>query len=161
MTVIYLVVLNVFFDANTLRIVIIVNLTNKVFTFNKSIYLGIIHEYIDIFYIIIDFTKAFIAIITTSIIVFELFIIIQKEVVFGFRYQRISLVLISFENNILAINVEFIFILKTKVILIAKYITRTNLYFDSEFILYINNLLKLTFSISISNIIYTIITDII
>ncbi len=61
-------VFNILFDINTPWIVIMINLINKAFIFNKNIYLGIIHEYID--------TKTFTIIITTSTIIFELFITI-------------------------------------------------------------------------------------
>ncbi len=71
---IYPIVPNVLFDTNTLWIVIIINLTNKAFIFSKSIYLGIIYEYVDIFYIIIDFIKVFITIAITSTVVFKPFI---------------------------------------------------------------------------------------
>ena len=76
MIVIYLAVSNILFDTNIPWIVIIINFTNKVFIFNKNIHLGIIYEYIDISYIIIDFMKVFTAITITSIVVFELFIIV-------------------------------------------------------------------------------------
>ncbi len=59
------------------------------------------------------------------------------------------------------INVEFILILETEVILITEYITRINLYLNSEFILYIDNLLEPTSFTPINNIVYMIITDII
>ena len=37
MITIYLIVFNILFDTNTLRIVVIVNFINKIFIFNKSI----------------------------------------------------------------------------------------------------------------------------
>ena len=73
MTAIYPTVPNIFLDTNTLYIVIIANLISKTFTFNKGTRLGSIHEYIDTSYIIIDITKAFIAIATASITVSKLF----------------------------------------------------------------------------------------
>ncbi len=78
---------------------------------------------------------------------------------FGSRYQRTSLVSALFENGIPAMSVEFTFILKVEVILITKYTTKFN--FNPESTFYINDLLKLAFSISISNIIYTIIANVI
>jgi len=72
----HLIVSNVFFDINTLCIVIIVNLTNKTFTFNKDTYLGSIYKYIDISYIIIDIAKTFTAVATTFTAVSKPFITI-------------------------------------------------------------------------------------
>ena len=76
MTTIYLTILNVLLDINTLHIVIIVNPINKTLIFSKGIHLNSIHECIDISYIIIDITKAFIAIVTIFTAVFEPFIVI-------------------------------------------------------------------------------------
>ncbi len=56
-------------------------------------------------------------------------------------------------------SVEFIFILEIEVILIVKYTTRFD--FNFKFILYINNLLKPIFFISINDTIYTIIANVI
>ncbi len=80
---IYLTVFNTFLDTNTLYIVIIVNLTNKILTLSKDMCLSLIYEYIDILYIIIDMAKTFIAVVTAFIAVFELFITIQKITMFG------------------------------------------------------------------------------
>ena len=76
MITIYLVVFNVFFNVNILRIIFIINSISKALTFSKGICFGTIYKYIDIFYIIINFTKTFTIIITTSTIIFELFITI-------------------------------------------------------------------------------------
>ncbi len=75
-TTIYPIVLNILFDANTLYIVIIINLTNKTLILNKNICLDSIYKYIDILYIIINIAKVFTVVTTTSIAVFELFIVI-------------------------------------------------------------------------------------
>ena len=50
---------NILFNTNTFYIVIITNPTNKILTFNKSIYLGSIHKCIDTLYIITNIIKAF------------------------------------------------------------------------------------------------------
>ncbi len=78
---------------------------------------------------------------------------------FNFKYQRIFLTLISFENGILAIGVEFTLILKIEAILIAEHIINFNSVFEPT--LYINNLLKTASSIFINDAIYTIIVNII
>jgi len=78
---------------------------------------------------------------------------------FGFRYQWTSLTLILFENDIFAIDVEFIFILKVEIILIIEYAINLDPVFEPT--LYIDNLLKIAFFISISDIVYTIIVNII
>ncbi len=159
MITIYPIVFNTLFNINTFQIVIIINLINKVFIFNKNICLSTIHKYINISYIIIDFIKIFITITAISITIFKPFTIIQIKAIFGFRYQYIFLTSTSFENDIFVINVEFILTLKTEATLIIKYTAKTNLYFNLEFTLYINNLLKSAFSISINDTVYTIITD--
>ena len=76
MTAIYPIVPNVFLDTNTPYIVIIVNFTNKILTFNKDICLNSIYKYIDTLYIIINIAKTFTAIVTTSTAVFKPFIAI-------------------------------------------------------------------------------------
>ncbi len=78
---------------------------------------------------------------------------------FGFKYQRISLISTPFENGIFTIDVEFIFILKVEVILIVEYPTNPNPVF--KFIFYINNILKTVSFTFINDTIYTIITNII
>ncbi len=74
MITIYLVVFNVFFNVNILRIIFIINSISKALTFSKGICFGTIYKYIDIFYIIIDFTKTFITIAATSTTISKLFI---------------------------------------------------------------------------------------
>ena len=159
MTVIYLAVSNVLFDMNTPCIVIIVNLTSKTLIFNKDIYLGSIYKYINISYIIIDITKAFIVVAATSTAVFKLFTATQKVAMLSSRYQRTSLTSTPFENSIPTISIEFIFILKIEAILIAEYITMFNPNLES--ILYTNDFLKLTSFTFINDAIYTIIVNII
>ena len=155
----YLIVFNVLLDANTLCIVIIINLINKTLTFSKGIHLGSIHKYIDILYIITNITKAFIAVIIASIAVFEPFTTIQKAAVLGSQYQRTSLTLAPFENGIFTMNIKFIFTLEIKAILIAEYIIRLDL--NPESTLCTNDLLKPASSIPINDAVYTIIANII
>ncbi len=135
MIAIYSAVFNIFFDTNISQIIIIINSTNKAFIFNKNIYLGSIYKYIDILYI----------------------------TMFSSRYLRVSLTLTSFQNDILAINVEFTFIPEVEVILIIEHVIdlNFNLCPDLESTFYTDNFLKLTFSTSVNNVIYTIIANII
>ncbi len=157
-TVIYPAISNVFLDINIPRIIIMVNPTSKVFILNKGICLGSIYKCINILYIITNITKTFTVVVIASTTVFELFTIIQKAVMFGFRYLRVLLISALCQNDILGMNTEFIFMLKVKVILIAEYVVDPNLDLcpDFESIFYINNFLKPASFIPVSNTIYII-----
>ncbi len=161
MTTTYLAVFNTLLNTNTPRIIFIINSINKTLIFSKNMYLDTIYKYVDIFYIITDFTKAFTTIAATSTTISEPFTTVQKQTIFGSRYQRTSLASVPFENNIFAINAKFILISKTKVILIAEHAIRPNLHLNSELTFYVDNPLKLASFIPINNTVYTIITDII
>ncbi len=69
MTTIYLAVSNIIIDSTTLRIAIFVNPTDKPLKICKSIYLGIIHEFVKTIYFLIDVFKVVIilAVATTTL----------------------------------------------------------------------------------------------
>jgi len=134
-----------------------VNFTSKTLILSKDIHLSSIHEYIDTLYIIIDIAKAFTAVAVASITVSKPFIATQKAAMLGSRYQRTSLTSAPFENGILTMNIEFTFIPKVEAILITKYATRLDFNLKSTF--YTDNLLKPVSSISVNDIIYTIIVN--
>ncbi len=78
MTAIYLVVVNAIMDFKTFKIAMFINPTDKILKVVKEVRLGIIHECIDVIYIIIDMFKAFIVLVAIVAAVFsiELFTLI-------------------------------------------------------------------------------------
>jgi len=71
MITIYLVVFNIIMDSTIPRIVMFVNLIDKLLEICKGIRLGIIHKFVEIVYFLIDISKVAIALAATIIILIE------------------------------------------------------------------------------------------
>jgi len=72
-TAIYLAAIYAVLDSNTPKIAILTNLTKKCLEFNKNIRLGTIYKYVDIVYIIVDISKAFIIVAIAFSVFSDLF----------------------------------------------------------------------------------------
>src|SRR6266699_5941651 len=87
-------------DNKTPRIAIFTNSTKKRLELSKNIRLETIHKYTDTTYIMADISKAFVAVATTSSVLSNPFSAVQKETIFGNRYQNVNLVIQPFEKGI-------------------------------------------------------------
>ncbi len=93
MMAIYLAVVYMVLNNNISKIAILTNPIKKCFEFNKNIRLGTIYECVDTMYIITDIIKAFVVMTTISSVLLNLFSTVQKETIFGNRYQNINLII--------------------------------------------------------------------
>ncbi len=108
---IYPAAIYIVLNNNIFKIIIFTNPNKKYLEFNKNIRLETIYKYIDITYIITNIIKIFTIMATTSSIFSDLFSTVQKETIFGNRYQNINLIIQLFEKNIelLVFGAEFTF----------------------------------------------------
>ena len=99
-------------NSNIPKIAILANSIKKRLEFSKNIRLGTIYEYVDTAYIMADISKVFTAITTVSSVLSDSFSAVQKETIFGNRYQNVNLIIQPFEKGIelLVFKTKFIFI---------------------------------------------------
>ncbi len=119
---IYLTVVHMVLKSNIFKIAILVNPIKKYLEFNKNIQLKTIYKCVDIVYIMTDIIKAFVIMAIASSILSDLFSTVQKETIFGNRYQNINFIIQPFKKDIeLPIfGAEFIFILEIEAIFIVE-----------------------------------------
>ncbi len=100
MTATHLAVAHAVLDNNIPKIAILANPTKKRLELSKNIRLGTIHKCVDTTYIIADISKAFVVMATASSVLSDLFSAVQKETIFGNRYQNVNLIIQPFEKGI-------------------------------------------------------------
>ncbi len=92
-TAIYPAVVYTVLNNNIPKIAILTNPTKKRLELSKNIRLKIIHKCTNTAYIIVDISKAFAIMATTSFVLSDLFFTVQKKTIFDNRYQNVNLII--------------------------------------------------------------------
>ena len=127
---------------------------------NKRIRIGTIYEYIDTMYILTNAIYILAVLATTFNTNIEPFSSIQKDIIFGSRYPYISLVSPLFQGDIIALDIEFIFILEIEAKLTVYNEVSTSLPISFDPTDYLQSYIAFL-AISFGDVVYTIVTNVI